>query len=230
MKYTYNKLCVQTPKVINVDIDGSDFYLNFYGIVKRYCDTYGFGLGYLNYFRCVRKIYQEVYGMEYHMNKKGPRKFAQLAANSLYIHLRLSDERTDQRGHMIEEMSDADYSDIIRFVIANSNYKVIYASSRDSGRLARILSSACNNTMCFDVDKIANIADFDTQTEFFNALETKNITIIGSMSSNFETIMALHRHSPSCNFIELYKGFLWNLDHCRRNLYYYKYEHLIKSC
>lgn len=131
--------------------------------------------------------------------------------------MRLKDERTDQRILHIPEISDLGYSSMVNHVI--SRYpSTIYISSAENTRLKHIVNLVNNSERLKIIDSEVDEKDFPKQLAFFEELSKQHVLVIGSMSSNFEIVMQLHRHGPSEHFVELYGGYVWDFYPHWRNI------------
>lgn len=215
MPNTYARLCRPTDNVRRVALDNGNWD-KFYGKLHDYCRLFPSYSGYQTFFECMRNLYFELFDVE----RVHSAQTVRLAPDSLYVHFRLGDEKTDVRQHLVEAWTEHEYASIVTSVRSNFGYRRVYFSSADTGKISAIAAIACDRMpegSCVLLDSVYDIGNVLVQTAFFEELARKNTTVLGSLSSNFETVMMLHRPAPAHNFIELYHGCFWNMHHCRRN-------------
>jgi len=160
-----------------------------------------FKFGYNNIFDCVSDVYFELFN--FYDNQDST--IITLKNNSIYFHLRLGDEKADQRKNYIKNRTLDYYINMTTKIKRNYFNYTSYISSIDFNTLKSVLSA--DNFIY--LDDIFNINNYKNQVLFFKEIYEKNVIVVGSMSSNCETVLKLFKKKTkkTLRFIELHDGY-----------------------
>ena len=202
----------------------------FFDSMRTYCDQKRQSADRMSYFQCVRHVYRGLIlnsGRQQWLEELALLDKDSSGREPVYFHLRLGDERTDKRAQFVPPMSDEEYAELVAKAMRWRSNSTALISSRDHDRAENIVQlvnskrvHAGGQELRFHATLLKHdIGNLQMQTRFFETLARRKVLTFGSVSSNFETIMMLHRDSATQDFIELHRGYFWNFDGYNRNVY-----------